>query len=379
MLASTGPGGVQGNNRSQEASVSDDGRYVAFESLASNLVADDTNNSLDIFVRDIAGSTMRASVDSAGVQGTGHSTDPYVSGNGRYVVFQSNARLAPTDPNIVTDIYSRDLQANSTEQISLTSSGEPGLGYSHKPQVSPDGRYVVFGSYASNLVSGDLNDTRDVFLRDRVREACLLQFSDVPNGSAFHPFVMCLACRGIISGYPDGTYRPNSPVTRGQLSKIVANAAGYSESHANQAFEDVPVGSTFHEFVQRLSSRGIIGGYPCGGPGEPCVLPESLPYFRPNANVTRGQTSKIVAIAANLPAPPSGQQTFEDVAPDSPFWSWIEPLAGTGAISGYPCGGSGEPCAPPVNRPYFRPNNEVTRGQSAKIVANTFYPNCQTP
>ena len=350
VLASTGPGGVQGNNRSQEASVSDDGRYVAFESLASNLVTDDTNESLDIFVRDLTGSTTRVSVDSAGVQGTGHSTDPYISGNGRYVVFQSNARLAPTDPNIVTDIYLRDLQADTTEQISLTSSGEPGLGYSHRPQVSPDGRYVVFGSYASNLVPGDDNDTRDVFLRDRVREACTLQFSDVPVGSAFHPYVMCLACRGIISGYPDGTYRPNTQVTRGQLSKIVANAAGFVENHTDQTFQDVPVDSTFYQFIERLSSRGIIGGYPCGTPGQECVPPQNRPYFRPNANVTRGQTSKIVAIAANLPAPPSGQQTFEDVPPGSTFWAWIEPLAGTGAISGYPCGSVGEQCAPQIGR-----------------------------
>jgi Tol biopolymer transport system component len=376
-LASVGPGGVQGNNRSDEASVSDDGRYVAFESLASNLVTDDTNNMLDVFVRDLTGATTRASVDSSGVQGTGHSTQPVISGNGRYVVFQSGSRLAPTDPNIVTDIYSRDLQANTTEQISLTSGGQPGLGYSHKPQVSPDGRYVVFGSYASNLVPGDLNDTRDVFLRDRVREACTLQFSDVPEGSAFHPFVMCLACQGIISGYPDGTYRPNNPVTRGQLSKIVANAAGYSEPHTNQTFQDVPAGSTFHEFIERLSSRGIIGGYACGGPGEPCVAPGNRPYFRPNANVTRGQTSKIVAIAANVPAPPSGQQTFEDVPTTSTFWTWIEPLAASGAISGYPCGAPGETCVPPGNRPYFRPNANVTRGQSTKIVSSTFFPNCQ--
>ncbi|MGA7731974.1 MAG: S-layer homology domain-containing protein [Chloroflexia bacterium] len=377
VLASTGSGGVQGNNRSVEASVSDDGRYVAFESLASNLVVNDTNDSLDIFVRDLTDSTMRVSVDSAGVQGTGHSTDPNISGNGRYVVFQSNARLAPTDPNIVTDIYSRDLQANTTEQISLTSSGQPGLGYSHKPQVSSDGRYVVFGSYASNLVPGDNNDTRDVFLRDRVSEACVLHFSDVPSGSTFHPFVMCLACRSIISGYTDGTFRPNNQVTRGQLSKIVSNAAGYSESHANQTFQDVPPGSTFHQFVERLSSRNIISGYPCGAPGEECVPPQNRPYFRPNAYVTRVQTSKIAAIAANLPVPPSEQHTFEDVPPGSTFWTWVEGLASSGAIGGYPCGGPGEECVPPQNRPYFRSNAYVTRGQSAKIVANTFFPNCQ--
>ena len=104
--------------------------------------------------------------------------------------------------------------------------------------------------------------------------------------------------------------------------------------------------------------------------------PDNLPYFRPYAQVTRGQISKIVAIAALLPAPPAGQQTFEDVPPTSTFWEWIEELASGGAIGGYACGGAGEPCVPPQNRPYFRPGNNVTRGQAAKIVSNTFFADC---
>jgi S-layer family protein len=109
------------------------------------------------------------------------------------------------------------------------------------------------------------------------------------------------------------------------------------------------------------------------------VPPDNRPYFRPGANVTRGQTAKIVASAAGLPAPPPGQWTFQDVPQGSTFWQWIESLSSSGAISGYPCGGDGEPCVPPENRYYFRPGNNVTRGQSAKIVANTFFPGCQTP
>jgi hypothetical protein len=181
-----------------------------------------------------------------------------------------------------------------------------------------------------------------------------------------------------VSGYPDGAFRPNNPVTRGQLSKIVANAAGYAESHTEQSFEDVAVGSTFHQFIERLFSRGYIAGYSCGGLGEPCIPPLNRPYFRPNNNVTRGQTSKIVASARGLPAPAPGQQTFEDVTVGSTFWEWIEALATSGAISGYPCGNP-EPCVPPGNRPYFRPNNQVTRGQSAKIVSIVFFPNCAVP
>jgi hypothetical protein len=207
---------------------------------------------------------------------------------------------------------------------------------------------------------------------------CPIQFSDVPVGSTFYEFIRCLACRGIINGYPDGTFRPNNNVTRGQLSKIVTNSAGFSDP-ATQMFEDVPPGSTFFDYIGRLASRGYINGYPCGGPGEPCVPPGNLPYFRPNANATRGQISKIVSNAAGFIEPVSGQ-TFQDVPPGSTFYDFIERLASRGVMSGYPCGSlPTEPCVPPENRPYFRPNNNATRGQTSKIVSNTFFPNCVTP
>jgi kumamolisin len=201
-------------------------------------------------------------------------------------------------------------------------------------------------------------------------------YNDVPPGSTFYPYVTCLSGLNIISGYPDCTFRPNNQVTRGQLSKIVSNAAGFQDPVSGQTFQDIPPASTFYTFIERLASRGIIGGYACGGPGEPCVPPANRPYFRPNNDSTRGQISKIVAIAAGYQNPPSGQ-TFEDVAPNSTFYVWIENLASRGIMAGYACGGPGEPCVPPANRPYFRPNNNATRGQTSKIVANTFYPNCQ--
>src|SRR5437588_10190403 len=109
--------------------------------------------------------------------------------------------------------------------------------------------------------------------------ACPIQFSDVLVGSTFYPYIHCLACRGIINGYPDGTFKPNNNVTRGQLSKIISNAAGFSDAQTTQMFQDVPVGSTFQVYIGRLASRGYIGGYPCGGAGEPCVPPANLPYF----------------------------------------------------------------------------------------------------
>jgi hypothetical protein len=203
---------------------------------------------------------------------------------------------------------------------------------------------------------------------------CTLSFNDVPPESTFYPFIRCLACRGIVSGYADGTFRPNNPVTRGQLAKIVSNAAGFGDDPGPPIYEDVPTQQTFYIWINRLSHRGIMSGYPCGGPGEPCG-PLRLPYFRPGAEATRGQTSKIVANAANLGGDPTGQ-TYEDVPPTHPFYVWIERLTALGVMSGYQCGGQGEACNPPQNRPYFRPQNSVTRGQSSKIVANTFVPGC---
>jgi hypothetical protein len=88
-------------------------------------------------------------------------------------------------------------------------------------------------------------------------------------------------------------------VTRGQISKIVANAAGFNEvvPSTQQTFEDVLPGDTFWVYIERMASRGIINGYPCGGPGEPCIGPTNRPYFRVGNSATRGQVSKIDKIS----------------------------------------------------------------------------------
>jgi hypothetical protein len=208
--------------------------------------------------------------------------------------------------------------------------------------------------------------------------ACALQFSDVPQTHAFYQYVRCLACRNILGGYADQTFRPSNNITRGQLSKIVSNSAGYGENPSGQSFQDVLPGSAFYVYIERMVLHGVISGYDCGSPGEPCVPPSNLPYFRPNSDATRGQISKIVSNAAGLDDPP-GAQRFQDVPPDSPFFVWIQRLSAQGIISGYDCGSPGEPCVPPNSLPYFRPGNKATRGQVSKIVAGAFFPNCYTP
>ena len=208
--------------------------------------------------------------------------------------------------------------------------------------------------------------------------ACTTTFSDVPVDHTFYANIRCLACRGIISGYSDGTFRPGNDITRSQIAKMVSNAAGFSEDPGPQIYEDVDQSNPFYAWINRLSMRGHMGGYPCGTtPEEPCNPPENRPYFRPFANATRGQLAKIVSNAAGITGTPTGL-FYTDVPEDNPFYTWIMRLTNLGVMSGYPCGGPGEPCDS-ENRPYFRPFNNVTRGQASKIVANTFYPNCDTP
>jgi hypothetical protein len=221
---------------------------------------------------------------------------------------------------------------------------------------------------------------------------CPITFQDVPPGDPFYAFIRCLTCRALLSGYPCGGsgepcgpssqpyFRPTNPATRGQIAKSLSNAAGFSEAvpSSRQTFADVPPGSTFWVQIERLAARGTIGGYPCGSPAEPCSAPGNRPYFRPNTAVTRGQLAKMTALTAGWTETPTAQ-TFEDVPVGSSFYVTIERLAVRGVIAGYPCGGPGEPCSAPGNRPYFRPGVNITRAQTAKIIANSFFPNCQTP
>jgi hypothetical protein len=203
---------------------------------------------------------------------------------------------------------------------------------------------------------------------------CTVQFSDVPGSNSFYAQIRCLACRGIMGGYSDNTFRPNNDITRGQLSKIVANSAGFNEPVEGQTFEDVLPSNTFYLYIGRMAQRGIIGGYPCGGEFEPCGT-GNKPYFRPNANATRGQISKIVSEAAGYNQIPEGQ-TYQDVPTTNTFYLWIERLSSRGIMSGYPCGTLPNEQCGTTNKPYFRPNNNATRGQTSKIVANTFFPGC---
>ena len=161
--------GTQANGNSTFSAVSQSGRFVAFDSSATNLIGLDTNGTTDVFIRDRKkGKTRRVSVRSNGTQGNGPSQIPDISSSGRFVTFISNAsNLVPGDTNGTADIFVRDRKNNKTSRVSTRSNGGQANGPSSIPRISANGRFVVFESAASNLVNGDNNGVTDVFVKDR--------------------------------------------------------------------------------------------------------------------------------------------------------------------------------------------------------------------
>ena len=170
-------------------------------------------------------------------------------------------------------------------------------------------------------------------------------FSDVQPGDYFYTPVLYLAARGVVSGYADGTFRPSANTTRGQLAKIIVLGENWPpDTTGGPHFADVPPGYVFYNAIETAVNHGILGGYADG-------------TFRPGADVTRGQVSKIVVNAQGWATATTGGPHFGDVPPGSPFYPYVETAVAHGILSGYA-------------DHTFRPGNPATRGQIAKIVVN---------
>ena len=190
-----------GNNNSSTPAVSADGRFVAYSSRASNLVADDTNSTDDIFVYDRSTQTIeRVSVSDAGEQGNFASINPSISADGRYVAFESEAtKLVPNDNNGQSDrskgadIFVYDRTNKTIERVSLTENGEQVNQASRNPSISGDGRYIAFSSGGNNLIKGFETGNTNVYVRDRVDNTIVgvsVPFLVIPsNRSSVNPAI----------------------------------------------------------------------------------------------------------------------------------------------------------------------------------------------
>lgn len=164
--------GAEANGDSFSSSISRQGELVAFASDATNLVGQDTNGETDVFVHHrVTGATTRVSVSSAREQGNGMSWDASLSASGRYVAFVSAAsNLVAEDTNGFNDVFVHDLETGTTTRVSVHSARNVAnnfSGYAGCPSISASGRYVTFDSFASNLVDGDTTRNLDVFVHDR--------------------------------------------------------------------------------------------------------------------------------------------------------------------------------------------------------------------
>lgn len=196
--------GTQANGTSSAPSISFDGRYVAFHSPANNLVEGDTNNWIDIFVRDRDTdedgvfdepgevSTTRISMASDGAQANGASFAPSISANGRYVAFESLANnLVDDDTNGVRDVFVYDRETGETTLVSVAADGTQGNATSSNAAISADGSYVAFESIATNLVEDDTNDSRDVFVHYRgFSSEVTLVIEDIPGSKVYLPLII---------------------------------------------------------------------------------------------------------------------------------------------------------------------------------------------
>lgn len=230
------------NDGSYNPSISADGRYVAYSSTATNIVADDTNDASDIFVYDMeTGDTELVSLDPDGLPFTVYSDDPDMSDNGNAVVFRNSAGEG------AGAVWVRDLEADTTTLASVDPLGDPAEGDSYdKPVISGDGRYVAFEWYGDNLVEGDTNGEDDIFRRDMVEgvteivsvsstggqhDCCV----DDPSISADGRFVAFsvdndMLVSGDVNGYDDVVVHDMVDASTRMVSCSTSHAAGDEDS-----------------------------------------------------------------------------------------------------------------------------------------------------
>ena len=192
---------------------------------------------------------------------------------------------------------------------------------------------------------------------------CRIRFTDVPPTDWARPYIEFLWCHSVVTGYYDNTFRPGGTATRVQFAKMLVTALGWPQADpATQTFADVFPTFWGYGYIEAAAAHGVIRGYPCGGPGEPCD-PQQRPYFHPVAGVSRAQIVKMIVLAKDWLAPPGpGTPTppptpaaaFQDVPPGHWAYPYVQVAVARGVVVGY--GGT------------FRPEVLATRAQLAKMI-----------
>jgi Tol biopolymer transport system component len=278
---SVDPAGGEADGPSLRPALSADGSCVAFHSRATNLVAGDTNNEWDVFVRELAsGLTTRVSLDSAGLEAYAASQNAALSADGRFVAFESLARLVPNDLDTGSDVYLFD-RASGTLLLVSAGTGSPlQSGPASAPAISADGTRVAFESDADDLVPGDTNDRRDVFV------------FETPGGTTQRASV---DSAGVQS---DGYSRVASLSADGLHVAFQSSATNLVAGDGNSAYDvfvhDLATGLTTRVSVDSagLEASGYVERGALSADGRLVVFQSSFPYLV--ANDTNGASDVFV-------------------------------------------------------------------------------------
>ena len=306
--------GVAGNNFSTNPSISADGRVVAFTSAANNLVSNDTNGCNDVFVHDRqTGATTRVSVDSAGNQGNSVSSTSRwssISADGRYVTFQSAAsNLVSGDTNAADDVFVHDRYLGETSRVSIDSSGHQANALSYSGSICGDGAAVAFLSGATNLVPGDTNGYRDVFVRD-LRYSVTNRISVDSSGSQSDADSGCalISCDG-----------RNVAFSSGATNLVVGDTNG----HADMFLHDRQSGQTTRVSI---SSAGGQGNGPTANEGGVAADGRAVAFSSEATNLVSGDTNGVSDVFTR--STPSWVADLSVALADSP-----EPVLVNGALT----------------------------------------------
>ncbi|MBE0446986.1 MAG: S-layer homology domain-containing protein [Actinobacteria bacterium] len=238
-------------------------------------------------------------------------------------------------------------------QVTVGSTGAPLLStYSSTLNVDVPPKAVYHYAVvdvADNLVTVKVYDGKDTLIDSFAPVPAMSNtttpapagFIDIPSDAWYRPYVIELVAKAIISGYPDGTFRPNNPVTRAEFTKMICLAMGWTiENPANPSFSDVSKDSWTFKYIETARAYGITSGYPDG-------------TFRPNIDMTRAEITKFIAEILDLPV---GSSTLTDI---SAHWAqeYINSCVSADVINGYPDG-------------TFRPDSTATRAEATKMITN---------
>ncbi len=222
----------------------------------------------------------------------------------------------------------------------LPTNGKPINKWSNKDEAWADvtrGIREAAEELQGNLSSGNTliprNNKRGLYAEGTVIPSHC-NYSDISPTDDYYYAVQHLCAIGAVTGYADGTFRPESNMTRGQFAKIISNTLEFTGDSGGQIFEDVPPSNTFFECINRLAERNIVRGYACGTiPSEPCVPSSNKPYFRSFDDLAREQLCEIIIRAGVWPTNSTGGPHFKDVPLNNPFFQYVETAFNNGIIS----------------------------------------------